>query len=1241
MARNKRKTDDFLLDQVDRTQRHRTRRRREGRFYQRRVYLLGAFLMIALAAVGAPSFVSHSPLGRSLVSQAAARQGVSLDTESVRVGWMTPLRLSGIQIHSQSEGNHFRIDQIDCPLTVTDLLRGNYVNLGQVSIRGVDVHCTMHEGRCSLEDDLATLLQPNDSADAPPTCFVSIQDISVAVTDIVTGKAWQVAQSNAEIDLQQHSIVADFAGVLSEPSGDGGSLQGSISVESSGRKETRIDSDQVATDQAQAWSLSLDTETLPLSVVSLIRRRFPDSASSIPQSVVGNATGAIKLIGLADGTVATTTDRLSVRHLQAADPTLGNRVWSNQSATISGDLTLTPQHVVGRNLYASTDFASVQLDGSFARTMTLIGANDNPLSWLDAIDGSASMQIDLAAFDQALPGVIPLRHETQIVSGRATASIESIPDGEVRRSKLVLRTDPLRASTRPPESNRSRTVVIEPVELKAVVSRNNQHLNADRFQWSSSFGSVTGHGNLQSGAADLEIDFGRLESMLRPIIEFSETGLDGLARGNIRWNASGNNLWKLTGTGSATNVQITLPGGQQIRQASVQSDINATGRWGNGRLDELTDATIQLVSGGIDARVQLADPVRNPSPESPISVRVQSSGRLEAITDAFGHWMPSELHNAEGAFDASLYGSVSTIAANLSRATIEIDQPRIAYGHRWFEQPNLKIHFDGSLNLPSGNIDARSFTLAGDAISAGIRGVSNEHMTALEIAWRAKLERIQGSVRKRMANRQNPPFSRVGYRSGKKIESDEWLVMGDFNGKLLINGNATTIELENSTVGKDVAIVQPPGANADARTIGPMPRQIGRAIDSRRQQKARVVWSEPNLKLDGKLTYHRATGRVDSESVQIAGDWFATTLSGGALVSPAFRAAKFAGPARLKMHEVASRLSHLTGTQIQAEGIQETPLDIEIRRGDDGAIALIIDGRLGWEYGEVAGVQFGESTIPFRLTETSVKISPCVIPVGQGQLNIAGDVFYRPGPVWMRLQPGVVARSVRITPEMTDRWLKYLAPLAADAARVDGTFSAEIDEAMIIIDDPHASRASGRMNIEGVQMTAGPLTQQIIGGIDQLKALSKSIPNVNTQANEQADSSTKLITMPPQTVDFLLDRNVVSHKTIFFDIDRARLLTSGQVGLDGRLSMIAQVELDRRWLGNDLQGLAGQAVSLPVAGTLSRPRLDSSGVRQVVTQLAAQTVQSAGETFLKKQLEKSEDYINDQIGRGLDKLFGR
>ena len=53
-------------------------------------------------------------------------------------------------------------------------------------------------------------------------------------------------------------------------------------------------------------------------------------------------------------------------------------------------------------------------------------------------------------------------------------------------------------------------------------------------------------------------------------------------------------------------------------------------------------------------------------------------------------------------------------------------------------------------------------------------------------------------------------------------------------------------------------------------------------------------------------------------------------------------------------------------------------------------------------------------------------------------------------------------------------------------------------------------------------------------------------------------------------------------------------------------------------------------LNLPIDGTLSQPSLDSSGVRQVVAELGTQAVQQTAENYLQKQL-----------GKGIDKLFGR
>ncbi len=269
-------TDDFLLEQTERSQRHQTRRRRDGMFRRRRMYLLGGMVLLTMLVLGAPSLVSHSSIGRSILSRIAAGYGLDATASSLRIGWITPLRVTGLEIRGAAAGSELVVDQLDSELTVMDLLGSSNHPLGEIVLRGVNLACTMNEGRCSLEDDLTTFLQM--PAEGPPsTGSLKLQDVTVMVTDKLGGGVWEVAQSNADITLASDLVEATFAGVVNEPSGSGGSLQGKIEFAKS------------------QWQLDLESESLPLSVVTLVRRRFPEIAASIPPRVSGDATGAMRI----------------------------------------------------------------------------------------------------------------------------------------------------------------------------------------------------------------------------------------------------------------------------------------------------------------------------------------------------------------------------------------------------------------------------------------------------------------------------------------------------------------------------------------------------------------------------------------------------------------------------------------------------------------------------------------------------------------------------------------------------------------------------------------------------------------------------------------------------------------------------------------------------------------------------------------------------------------------------------
>ena len=809
-------------------------------------------------------------------------------------------------------------------------------------------------------------------------------------------------------------------------------------------------------------------------------------------------------------------------------------------------------------------------------------------------------------------------------------------------------------------------------------------IRAESFQWTSSFGKAVGQGNMRSGKADIDIDFGRLAAMIRPIIDFSDTTLSGSATGNINWDASTANVWRLSGQGNATNLLITLPTGQRLKRNSLRGEVEAVGRWGQQTLQSLSEAKVTVNTDSLEFSAELLEPVNNPSPHNPMPIGIVSKGRLETLQEVIGPWLPSSIHLVTGAYDLRARSDVSTDEINLHFADLKLLDPLVKYSDRTFRQRRVTLKFTGDLTAPSLSLQARELNVSGDDFAAAIVGSAGPADIDLNVKWNADLLGLQSGVPARVAGQaipltnkppswQNPVDSisprdnllptsirTVSFQSGvQQADTKHWVAMGNCKGDFRITRDNDWIQIEHETTGKEIALLQPTSSQYQAvgpqspasqmRPLDPMPsvRPVQPAstktlqFESRTSAagSSRVVWFEPNIKLGGVLRIAPSTGQYVAQGFDVAGDWFATTMDGTVLWNQSTCDIRLSGPARLKMDEVGRRLTPMAGTDIQLSGVHETMVSINVTspEPDDTTqdYKLNLQADLGWESGRIAGVDFGQARVPITMTQTSVIVSPSEIPIGRGFVRAAGKVHYRPGTVWMQLDPGVVANSIELTPEMTAGWLKYLAPLAANTARIRGTVSAEVTEANIVFSDSNRTRIVGQLNLGGAEMMAGPVANQLIGTIKQLTSLAGALGSngsgvLGSNGSATLPAEKTLVSMPPQTVDFTVDRGIVSHDRLYFEVDRAQVVTSGRVSMDGQLDLIAQVPLDARWLGKNLQGLAGQNVTLPIDGTFTRPSLDSSGVTRVVGELGTKAIQQTTENYLQKQME-----------RGLDKIFGR
>ncbi|MEM6364250.1 MAG: hypothetical protein AAF745_07480, partial [Planctomycetota bacterium] len=718
----------------------RTARRRAGRSKQTRSILAMIVLFGLLAVLAGPSLLCHSSLPHSWVATAASEAGWEVDFESLEIGWITPLRITGIKSHGLAANTAFQIDQCQTELTLMNVWAGEVQSgqFGPIDVRGVRAEIHVANQWSSLEADLSRILdQPANGPELTPIGEVRFQDVQCTITDDVTAASWMVTQSHGEAVLNRESIEIDVSGLITQPNGNDGALAAKIWQHRGVENGVRVD-------------LSMDT--LPMSTLDLVQRRFPQS--QLPTRVTGDVSGQVSAeiqSGASDVNLSLT--QMRVQNLSAFDPVTGQRVWQNQLATLDGHLRWRPGRVMARDLSTQADFGVASIHGGFPDSLASDNGRPNPLAWLDDVDAIAEIEIDLPRLHAAFPDVLPLRDDVRVSAGRMTATIKpethseesdrrnaagrTVADNRIvsekRRRKLTLRSSVIEAEVPIVEANlqttRSRPIRIAPVDFVALVSSNSQSLRAERFRLDSSFAMVEGVGELSSGNAKIQADFGKLSRVLGPLLKGDGLNIDGRIDGSVQWDAEPGGIWRLRGDGRGTDLVLVTPDGSPLEQKSLLGRVDLVGHWQPGRngsagsLDQLQTGKLELTGDGLDATIDLVQAVREFDATRLLPLRIRSRGRIEALATMISPWLPDSLRGVRGGYDFVARGEVSGAgSARLPALDGSLTSLEVPTTSSKFRQDQIKFHFDGDAIVPQNDVLMRSFTVAGESASAAIQG---------------------------------------------------------------------------------------------------------------------------------------------------------------------------------------------------------------------------------------------------------------------------------------------------------------------------------------------------------------------------------------------------------------------------------------------------------------------------------------------------------------------------------------
>jgi hypothetical protein len=365
---------------------------------------------------------------------------------------------------------------------------------------------------------------------------------------------------------------------------------------------------------------------------------------------------------------------------------------------------------------------------------------------------------------------------------------------------------------------------------------------------------------------------------------------------------------------------------------------------------------------------------------------------------------------------------------------------------------------------------------------------------------------------------------------------------------------------------------------------------------------------EPQIHLSGRGAYDAQKGLIQLDQAQLGCGTLGFQAAGQIAVQQEQTELQLAGQLDYDMEKLSELVSAYSGKEIRLAGRGSRPLAFQ---GPLALDALQARAGLNWTSGEAYGFRVGPGELAATLSGGTVQIEPIDLPLSEGQLRLASQLRLAPEPKELYVRPGRIAEQLRINPRMCAHALQYIAPVLAGVATAEGRFSIELDGCRIPLDDPAQAELAGRMILHSAQIGPGPLVHELA------VLLGRASP---AQLKREA------------VIPFQMAEGRVYHRDLELVFPDLTIRTHGSVGLDQSLQIMAEMPIPPKWRGRhqmlDL-ALKDQIIRVPIAGTLSKPKIDG----KTLDQLSQRFLENAARNVLERG-------INEGITRGLEQLFG-
>ena len=275
-----------------------------------------------------------------------------------------------------------------------------------------------------------------------------------------------------------------------------------------------------------------------------------------------------------------------------------------------------------------------------------------------------------------------------------------------------------------------------------------------------------------------------------------------------------------------------------------------------------------------------------------------------------------------------------------------------------------------------------------------------------------------------------------------------------------------------------------------------------------------------------------------------------------------------------------------------------------------------------WDSIESYGVVSQRGELWTRYEQEQLRIVPVKVPVGQrGRFLAKSVVDLRDGKRLLKVEQGTVLKNVEFSEAMTRNWLQYVSPVFANATDLQGEFSLATEGAVFDLSTGLPQKLQGSLNIHTCKLGPGPAILKATAPVLGIR----SMLNPSRRSPQFLKPGGKWVELPQQDVHFALKQQRIYHDQLLFQSGQVKVISSGSVGLDQTLDDRITIPLDFVKGGDKplLGMLKQQDIVIHLRGTLQKPQIDASKVKEIPQQLAPAAIDGLLQRLIEKRRKKN------------------